>query len=106
VQGWWAADKKVSVYVIGDDYTGGSIEAALAAVRKYNPLDRQGRHRDRIHAIGMPDGPSSPPYINSRFAALMRAMCDENEGTFVGLTLGGESCAVKVDVLGSPRCIS
>ena len=39
VQGWWAADKKISVYVIGDDFTGGSIEAALAAVRKYNPVD-------------------------------------------------------------------
>jgi hypothetical protein len=106
VQGWWAADKKISVYVIGDDFTGGSIEAALAAVRKYNPVDRQGRHRVRIHAIGMPDGPNSPPFINARFAALMRAMCDDNEGTFVGLTTGGPSCAVKVDVLGSPRCIS
>ena len=83
-----------------------SIEAALAAVRKYNPLDRQGRHRIRIHAIGMPDGPSSPPFINSRFAALMRAMCDDNEGTFVGLTIGGPSCAIKIDVLGQPRCIS
>jgi hypothetical protein len=106
VQGWWAADKKISVYVIGDDFTGGSIEAALSAVRKYNPVDARGRHRIRIHAIGMPDGPNSPPFINSRFAALMRAMCDDNEGTFVGLTVGGPSCAVKVDVLGTPRCIS
>ena len=106
VQYWWSADKKISVYVIGDDYTGGSIEAALAAVRKYNPVDRHGRHRIRIHAIGMPDGPNSPPFINARFAALMRAMCDDNEGTFVGLTVGGPSCMIKVDVLGEPRCVS
>ena len=106
VQGWWAADKKISVYVIGDDFTGSSIEAALSAVRKYNPVDRMGRHRVRIHAIGMPDGPSSPPFINARFSALMRAMCDDNEGTFVGLTIGGPSCVIKVDVLGQPRCIS
>jgi hypothetical protein len=106
VQGWWSADKKISLYVIGDDFTGGSIEAALAAVRKYNPVDRQGRHRIRIHAIGMPDGPNSPPFINARFAALMRAMCDDNEGTFVGLTTGGPSCVMKVDVFGSPKCIS
>jgi len=106
VQGWWSADKKISVYVIGDDFTGSSVEAALAAVRKYNPVDRMGRHRIRIHAIGMPDGPSSPPFINQRFSVLMRAMCDENEGTFVGLTIGGPSCAIKVDVLGQPRCIS
>ena len=106
VQNWWSADKKVSIYVIGDDFTGSSVEAALAAVRKYNPVDRMGRHRVRIHAIGMPDGPSSPPFINQRFSVLMRAMCDENEGTFVGLTTGGPSCSVKVDVLGQPRCIS
>src|SRR5688572_14876759 len=106
VQGWWSADKKISVYVIGDDFTGGSIEAALSAVRKYNPVDARGRHRIRIHAIGMPDGPNSPPFINSRFAALMRAMCDDNEGTFVGLTIGGAGCAIKIDVLGTPRCVS
>jgi hypothetical protein len=106
VQGWWSADKKISIYVIGDDFTGSSVEAALAAVRKYNPVDRMGRHRVRIHAIGMPDGPSSPPFINARFSVLMRAMCDDNEGTFVGLTIGGPSCAIKVDVLGQPRCIS
>jgi hypothetical protein len=106
VQGWWSADKKVSVYVIGDDFTGPSVEAALAAVRKYNPIDRQGRHKIRIHAIGMPNGSSSPQFINARFSALMRAMCDENEGTFVGLTIGGPGCAVKVDVYGQPRCIS
>ena len=44
-----------------------SVEAALAAVRKYNPVDRMGRHRVRIHAIGMPDGPSSPPFIKRAF---------------------------------------
>jgi hypothetical protein len=104
VENWWSADKKVSVYVIGDDFTGPSIEAALATVRKYNPVDRQGRHKIRIHAIGMPAGGSSPGTINARFSALMRAMCDENEGTFVGLTVGG-GCAVKIDVLGAERCV-
>ena len=106
VQNWWAADKKISIYVIGDDFTGSSVEAALSAVRKYNPVDRMGRHRVRIHAIGMPAGASSPPFINQRFSVLMRAMCDDNEGTFVGLTIGGPSCAIKVDVLGQPRCVS
>jgi hypothetical protein len=106
IEGWWAADKKTSIYVIGDDFTGPSVEAALQAVRKYNPIDRQGRHKMRIHAIGMPAGASSPPRINQRFSVLMRAMCDENEGTFVGLTVGGAGCAIKVDVFGAPRCIS
>ena len=71
-----------------------------------NPVDKAGRHRVRIHAIGFPAGAGSPPFINARFSALMRAMCDENEGTFVGLTVGPESCAIKIDVLGTPRCVS
>ena len=97
VQGWWSADKKISVYVIGDDFTGASVEAVLATVRKYNPVDRQGRHKIRIHAIGMPNGGSSPSHINSRFSVLMRAMCDDNEGTFVGLTVGGPG-GIKIKV--------
>jgi hypothetical protein len=102
VQGWWAADKKISVYVIGDDFTGSSVEAALAAVRKYNPVDRQGRHRIRIHAIGMPAGAGSPGLINKRFSVLMRAMCDENEGTFVGLTIGGQKSPITIDGVDVP----
>jgi hypothetical protein len=104
VQGWWAADKKISVYVIATTLPGDPSRRAVGGAN--TTLDRQGRHRIRIHAIGMPDGPNSPPFINSRFAALMRAMCDENEGTFVGLTIGGPSCAIKIDVLGTPRCVS
>jgi hypothetical protein len=102
VQGWWAADKKISVYVIGDDFTGSSVEAALSAVRKYNPVDRQGRHRIRIHAIGMPAGAGSPGLINKRFSVLMRAMCDENEGTFVGLTIGGQKSPITIDGVDVP----
>ena len=79
--------------------------AALPIERVVFAHCRQGRHRIRIHAIGMPDGPNSPPFINSRFAALMRAMCDDNEGTFVGLTVNGPSCSIKIDVLGQPRCV-
>jgi hypothetical protein len=102
VMGWWSADKKISVYVIGDDFTGPSVEAALVAVRKYNPVDRQGRHKIRIHAIGMPAGGSSPPRINQRFSVLMRAMCDENEGTFVGLTIGGERSPITINGVDVP----
>jgi hypothetical protein len=102
VQGWWAADKKISIYVIGDDFTGSSVEAALAAVRKYNPVDRQGRHKMRIHAIGMPAGAGSPGLINQRFSVLMRAMCDENEGTFVGLTIGGQKSPITIDGVDVP----
>ena len=40
----------------------------------------------RIHAIGFPEGPNMPPFTNVKFSALMRLMCEQNNGTFVGIT--------------------
>ena len=49
-----------------------------------NNVDRKGRRMVRIHAIGLPDGPTMTPFTNVRFSALMRLMCEQNNGTFVG----------------------
>ena len=40
----------------------------------------------RIHAIGFPESPGMTPFTNIRFSALMRLMCEQNNGTFVGIT--------------------
>jgi hypothetical protein len=39
----------------------------------------------RIHAIGFPEGLGMSPDTNIRFSALMRLVCSQNNGTFVGL---------------------
>ncbi len=89
IQTFWAPDKKISIYVFGDEFTGRSIEQVVRTVDRINRADNQGNRRVRIHAIGFPYVFSQPENMRStgvRFATLMRALCQKNGGTFVGLT--------------------
>jgi len=86
IRTYWAIDKRVSLYVLGDEYTGDSFQKALEAVSAINRPDRAGRRLVRIHAIGFPESPGMTPFTNIRFSALMRLMCEQNNGTFVGIT--------------------
>ena len=82
---YYDPDKRISIYVFGDDYTGNSIEDVVEAVDRVNLADASGRRRVRIHAVGFPvylDQPNARVY---RFAALMRELAFRNDGTFVGL---------------------
>lgn len=78
---------KVSIYVLGDEFTGPSIERVLTEVDRLNA--RGGRDRRvRIHGIGFPTlfgQGGSDENTTVRFAMLMRALCERNGGTFVGL---------------------
>ncbi len=85
IRTYWAADKRVSLYVLGDEFTGDSIQAALDSIGTLNKLDANGRRPIRIHAIGFPEGPGMSPFTNIRFSALMRLVTEQNNGTFVGL---------------------
>ena len=82
---YYDPDKRISIYVFGDDYTGNSIEEVVEAVDRVNLADESGRRRVRIHAVGFPvylDRPNARVY---RFAALMRELAYRNDGSFVGL---------------------
>jgi len=85
IRSYWAADRRVSVFVLGDEFTGDSIQSALDALGILNKPAADGRRPVRIHAIGFPEGPGMSPYTNIRFAALMRQVCAQNNGTFVAL---------------------
>lgn len=83
-----APDKKISIYVLGDEFTGKSIDKVVTTVDRYNKVDAEGNRMVRIHAIGFPvmfsvAGVSSTTGV--RFATLMRILCHRNGGTFVGL---------------------
>ncbi|MAT83492.1 MAG: hypothetical protein CMD39_04315 [Gammaproteobacteria bacterium] len=83
---YYSPDKRISIYVFGDDFTGRSIEEVVDAVDRINRADESGRRLVRIHAVGFPvylDRPSGRVY---RFAALMRELAYRNDGTFVGLS--------------------
>ncbi len=81
-------DKKISVYVFGDDFTGRSIEEVVDTVDRINAPDDNGQRPVRINAVGFPTlfHAAAPPASLYRFAALMRELTYRNGGTFVGLS--------------------
>jgi len=85
VRRYWAPDKRIAVVVLGDEFTGDSIQEALDSIGALNKPGPDGRRPMRIHAIGFPEGPDFPPFTNIRFSALMRLICEQNAGTFVGM---------------------
>jgi hypothetical protein len=85
IRTYWAPDKRISVFVLGDEFTGKSIQAALDSITALNKPGADGRRPVRIHAIGFPEGAGMSPDTNIRFSALMRLVCSQNNGTFVGL---------------------
>jgi len=99
-----AAGQNLSIYVIGDEFTGESIQVALDEIGRLNAADPS-RPRARIHAIGFPEGAGMPPFTNIRFSALMRAVTARNDGTFVGLT-NEKPCANVIEILGTRQCVS
>ncbi len=104
IRNYWSADRRISIYVLGDEFTGETLQGALDAVKRVNRPDASGRRRVRIHAIGFPEGPGYAPFTNMRFSALMRAMCEQNDGTFVGLT-NTKACAATIEVFGRRQCV-
>ena len=85
---FWAPDRKISLYVFGDEFTGASIEAVIDTVDRINRSDSSGERRVRIHGVGFPVQFAAPPQFQDtgeRFATLMRELARRNGGTFVGL---------------------
>lgn len=85
---FYSKNKKISLYVFGDEFTGPSIQSVLREVNRLNPKNSKGKRRVRIHAVGFPiqfSRPDNEQGTGVRFATLMRALCEQNGGTFVGL---------------------
>lgn len=80
---FYAEDKKISIYVFGDDFQGESIEKVVDRVDRMNRVDDTGARRVRIHAVGFPVVLDTR--TGARFAALMRELTYRNNGTFVAL---------------------
>jgi hypothetical protein len=88
IQSFYDPNKKISLYVYGDEFSGKSIGRVVELVEKINRKDAQGNPRVRIHAIGFPVQFANPPHLQGtgiRFATLMREITRRNGGTFVGL---------------------
>jgi hypothetical protein len=69
----------ISIYVLGDDFTGDSFEAVTNTIDRWNIDKNTGERRAIIHGIGFSWG------IGDRYATLMREVASQNGGVFVGL---------------------
>lgn len=88
IRSFYDPEKKISLYILGDDFTGNSITRVVDTVDRLNRERRSGERLVRIHAIGFPVHflmPGGRMATASRFAALMRELSHRNGGTFVGL---------------------
>ncbi len=87
IRRFYAKDKRISLYVFGDDFSRGSIQQVVDTVASLNKADTAGQRRVRIHAVGFPVlfTQGGLPVNSVRFAALMRKLAEDNNGSFVGL---------------------
>ena len=88
VRAFYDPNKKISLYVFGDDFRGRSIQQVVRTVDRLNRERKAGERMVRIHAVGFPVQFTLPPHLQTtgfRFAALMRELAYRNGGTFVGL---------------------
>jgi hypothetical protein len=88
IKTFYDRDKKISLYVFGDEFSGNAIQPVIDEVDRINRADRKGERRVRIHAVGFPvviKDKVGRGNTGERFATLMRALCHKNGGTFVGL---------------------
>jgi len=88
IRTFYAPDRKISLYVFGDEFAGGSIQAVIDEVDRLNRPGGGGERLVRIHGVGFPTQFNRPYRLQTtgiRFAALMRELSRRNGGTFVGL---------------------
>ena len=88
IRSFYSKDKKISLYVLGDDYSGRSLSRVLEVVNNLNKKNKQGKSLVRIHAVGFPVQFLRQMNVNGsgvRYAALMRELAEQNNGTFIGL---------------------
>ena len=88
IKTFYDPNKKISIYVFGDEFTGNSIAQVVDTVDRINREDADGNRRVRIHGVGFPVQFIRAPHLQTtgiRFATLMRELAYRNGGTFVGL---------------------
>ena len=89
IQTFYRPDRKISIYTLGDDFSGRSIRSVVKAANNLNQAHAGADRLVRIHALGFPVHfpPGRTPSESAiKFAALMRELTYNNGGTFIGLT--------------------
>ena len=89
IRTFYEDDKRVSLFVMGDEFSGEDMRGVVAEVDRANRVrEKDGKRLVRIHAVGFPtiqDGTGGFGPTVLHFATLMRELCHRNGGTFVAL---------------------
>ena len=88
IRAFYTSDKKISLYVFGDEFSGDAIQPVIDEIDRINKPSEDGGRQVRIHAVGFPvmlQDKVGRGNTGERFATLMRILCYKNGGTFVGL---------------------
>lgn len=75
-----AKNQNTSIYIFGDEFTGGSYTPVFSTIKKLST-----KRNIRISGVGF----ISLGRTNDRFATLMREIAENNNGTFLGLPIIG-----------------
>jgi len=70
----------LSIYILGDEYSGGSYDPVINTLNKLNTDPKTGKRLARVHAIGFLSG-----QLPLKYSTLMREVTRQNRGTFLAL---------------------
>jgi hypothetical protein len=94
IEALYAPDKRIAIYVYGDDLSQWSNVALRSPVELLEPIERANRvaatggHKVRINAVALPaifEMTGGDLFSAAGYAALMRELAQRNGGTFVAL---------------------
>ena len=88
IRQFYDPNKKISLYVFGDEFSGRSIKQVVETIDRLNKMNAQDERMVRIHAVGFPvqfARQGNMQRTGIRFATLMRELTRKHGGTFVGL---------------------
>ncbi len=72
--------EKISIYVVGDEFTGPSYDTVIDTLEELNVDKSTGQPKVRVHGIGL-----LSEIEFTRFSTLMRNVVERNRGAFLGL---------------------
>ena len=75
--------KDLSIYVMGDEYSGGSYDIPLQQISRLNTDPKTRKSQARIHGIGFFN--PLTPVTNQQYSTLMREVARQNGGAFVAV---------------------
>jgi len=85
IQAFYDPDKRISLFVFGDEFSGDWVEATVRMIDTLNRPDAKGERLVQIHAVGFLSDYSLSSGTGARYAQLMREVTRRNNGTFIAL---------------------